>query len=160
MKRFLLLLLLAAPACQPADGTSSSEHAVTDDRRARLARLSKVDALARLYLGHELDRSSLVALGTKSTTGVVDDLVKRPDFKRGLEARAADFSGSTRPLDPNAMLGDSLGADAPRFANWLVNGLAPLAATEIVKENGRNFPKMTYRELLDTIRAASSKEES
>src|SRR5436190_12691823 len=92
----VLLALCAAlsfvAACDDRSDVSSSSssseiNARTDARRAQLARLSRVDALARLYVGHELERAELLGLGSKSEAVVIDVLVARPDFKMRFSAR-------------------------------------------------------------------------
>jgi hypothetical protein len=171
MKRiaFFLSLLVLAPACADRDGTASADSEVTartDARRVRLRRLASVDALARLYVGHELRRDELLALGTKSESAVIDALAGRSDFRPRYAARVGDFltaSGKapvSTEVDPGKPIADAFGgaarkAEADRFARWLVQTLAPLVASEVIAKNEATLAQMTYRELLDTVRRAS-----
>ncbi len=176
--RTLLLLLpltLLVPACANDDATSeaSSEvNARTTARRAQLARLQRVDALARLYVGHELDRKELRGLGSKNEAAVIEELVKRPDFKTRFSGRLAEFmetngkKPTSRDVDPNAPLvdafsgaGEAKKAEAQRFGRWLVRELAPRVADELLAKHDGQLAEMTYKELLDAIRTFSANPE-
>ena len=179
MKRLLTLLLVSSmsigvTACadKKDDGSSSSIDSDissrTDARRARIARLTKVNAVARLYVGHELASEELHGLLTKNEAAVLDALAAHPDFKTRYAARVADFDkesglASAAPrnaaIDPSAPLADAFGgkkAEADKFARWLTRNLAPLVADELLAKNPA-FGDMTYRDALETIRKASAK---
>jgi hypothetical protein len=171
MNRFLvaipLLCLLGVAACDDAAAPASSSEdpitARTDARRARLQRLARIDALARLYVGHELARRELLALGGKNEATVISDLAARPDFRTRCSERvgeflAADGRGATnKAVDPDAPVAAAFEdkADAERFARWLVRTVAPLAAEEVIAGTGKAIDQLTYREILDAARAAS-----
>lgn len=179
MNRLLTLLLVSSiaivgtAACTDKKDDSSSSidsdiSSRTDARRARIARLTKVNAVARLYVGHDLASEELHGLLTKNEAAVLDALVARPDFKTRFAARVADFdkeSGlvSATPrnaaLDPTAPLADAFGGKKPeadKFARWLTRNLAPRVADELFATNPA-FGDMTYRDALETIRKASAK---
>ena len=169
---FAAALLCLAPACTDADSTSTGWSEInerTNARRAQLARLQRVDALARLYVGHELRRDELLALGAKNEALVIDALVARPDFKTRFSGRVAEFmeangkKPTSQSLDAAKPLADAFAgsaekkkAEAQRFARWLVRELAPRVADEVLAKHDAAFAQMTYRELLDVIRSASA----
>jgi len=176
MKRLLLLslltLALAACADKNADTSSSVDSDVTartDARRARIARLSNVNAVARLYVGHELTRDELHGLLTKNEAAVLDAMIAHPDFKTRFAGRLAEFNKETglrstgaqnASLDPSGPLADVFGGkkdQAERFAKWLTRSLAPIVAEEIFATSTAQLGEMTYRDLLETVRKASVK---
>lgn len=165
-------MTVAGAACtdkkDDASSVDSDVSSRTNARRARIARLSKVNAVARLYVGHELKNEELHGLLTKNEAAVIDALVLHPDFKTRYAARVSDFdkeSGlasfppSRSALDPAAPLADAFGGKKPeadKFARWLTRNLAPLVADELLAKNPA-FGDMTYRDVLETIRKASAK---
>jgi hypothetical protein len=162
----MLLIAIAAPACADRDdsGSTSESEVRTSAHRSRLARLSNVDALARLYVGHELRRDELLALGSKSEGAVIDALAARADFTERYIARIAEFSiasghaPTSKAADPQKPLVDAFDgkkADADRFARWLTQSLAPRVASDVIAKNEATLAQMTYRDLLDTIRRSS-----
>ncbi len=171
-----LSALAAACSETPNDANdevvSSEIRGRTDGRRARLAALANVDAVARLYVGHELTRSDLLALGAKPEKVVLDSLAARPDFRARHAARIADFratEGAHRPAEapespaatPPELLVDAFDGDerdAERFASWLARTVAPLTAEAVIAEHHASFKRMTYRELLDAIRSKSQRD--
>jgi hypothetical protein len=99
MKILLLSFLVITPVfalgCdRESSSTAQDESAVSaraDARRARLERLSRINTLARLYIGRELRPDELVALGTRPEDTVIEALSKTPDFATRFGARVGDF---------------------------------------------------------------------
>ncbi len=164
---FACSILAACADKEPApedDITVSNEvRGRTDGRRARITQLAKVDAVARLYMGHDLARTDLLSLGAKNEAAVIDALTARPDFRTRYAARVADFLAAdghaalTPATIPPDRLADAFGGDATRaerFARWLVRSQAPLVADDLTARH--DFKTMTYRELLDAIRVTAT----
>jgi hypothetical protein len=160
------------PEGEPSDSASSElsgsgSRGPSLARRAKLERLAAIDALARLYVGHELRRDELVVLDARTEAAVVAALTARPDFRTGLSTRAAAFHAidgrgpsaqASAPLDPNAPLADAFNVDpgeANRFGRWLASSLAPRVAPDVLARTDGALGQMTYYELLDALRTAS-----
>jgi hypothetical protein len=163
-----LATLAACDGPRSAEEAASEQDVRTKANRQRLGRFARVDGFARLYLGESLAPAELGKLANKSEAAVVEALVSRAEYKQRfalrvgafLDRRAPEDPASAGPtgLDPAAPLADTLKTNeqADRFARWLTRELAPRIADDLVKEHGKSFAQMTYRELLDTIRNASA----
>jgi hypothetical protein len=163
-----MLALAACEGSRATDESVSEQDVRTKANRQRLARFARVDGFARLYLGESLAPADLAKLANKSEAAVVDSLVSRAQYNQRFALRVGAFLDNRAPenpasagpagLDPAAPLADTLKSNekAEGFARWLARELAPRIADDFVKEHGKSFAQMTYRELLDAIRKASA----
>jgi hypothetical protein len=163
MKAAFLLPLVLVACTEPSGEERSVSSLAATPRRARLERLARADALARLYIGRSLRPAELASL-TDSEAAIVEALARRPEFGARFAARLGDYASAyalaprSESVDPTVPLIDVFGGDraeAGRFASWLFRTLAPLHAEARLPTEHTRLGEMTYRELLETLRRPS-----